>query len=180
MIWEYRGQPIPLEVYHGVPKGWRAEEILAEHRRLGGTFRLEGPEATEPAAPSWLPERHAWLQYRQTLYRIAEGARAGDPACAELAIRYIGLRYIGSYSGFVRTRLARALKHAVLTEGQRARLHAHFRGLVMQQERSSEFGEYLRLWRRIITKPELERLLFELREQPDGEARAAWLSRRMV
>jgi len=67
MIWTYRGRAIPLEVYHGVPKGWHASEIVSEHARLRGTFDLGGPEATEPGAPAWMPERHAWLQYRQTL-----------------------------------------------------------------------------------------------------------------
>jgi hypothetical protein len=180
MIWTYQGRSIPLEVYHGVPKGWHANEVLAEQRRLNGTFDLQGPEATEPGAPIWLPERHAWLQYRATLYRVAAGVRANDPACVELAIRYIELRYIGSYSGYIRARLARALKLAKLSEAQRARLHAHFRSLHLRREWSGEFAEYFRLWRRLIRRPELEQLLSELREQPNGEQRAEWLRHKMT
>lgn len=180
MIWTYRGQPIALEIYHGVPAGWRAEDILAEHARLKGSFALQGPEATEPGAPAWLPARYPWLQYRQALYRVAEGVRAGDPACVELAVRYIELRHIGSYSGYIRARLARALKGAPLTEKQRVRLHRHFCALHLRREWSGEFGEYFRLWRRIIREPELAQLLAELRRQPDGERRAAWLRERMA
>src|SRR5688572_16683269 len=150
MIWQYKGKSIPLEIYHGVPKGWHAEEILAEHKRLGGKFDVHGPEAKEPGAPSWMPARYQWLQYRETLYRIADGARGNDFACAELAIRFIELRHIGSYSGFIRARLARALKHADLTEGQRLRLHNHFSSLFRRREWTQEFREYVRLWRRII------------------------------
>jgi hypothetical protein len=179
-VWTYKGQPIPLEVYHGVPEGWHATEIVLAHKSLGGTFELDGPEATEPGAPSWLPDRHAWLQYRQALYRVADGSRTGDPACVELAVRYIELRYIGSYSGFIRARLARALKRASLSEEQRARLNSHFRSLVLRRDWCGEFSEYFRLWRWIIRDEELIQLLDELRRQPDGGKSAEWVSKKMA
>ena len=78
----------PLEDYHGVPEGWSREEIIASHKSLGGNFSITPPEATEPGAPTWLPNRYNWLQYRATLYKIAEGIKASDQACIELAIRY--------------------------------------------------------------------------------------------
>jgi hypothetical protein len=179
-VWTYRGQPIPLEVYHGVPEGWHAAEILAVHRRLGGYFNLEGPEASEPGAPSWLPDRYEWLQYRQALYRVGDGIRANDPACIELAVQYIELRYIGSYSGFIRARLARALKRASLSEDHRSRLNSHFRGLVLRRDWCGEFTEYFRLWRRIIRVEELTQLLDEIRWQPEGEKRAEWISKKLA
>jgi hypothetical protein len=180
MAWRYKGQRIPLEVYHGVPEGWHAAEILAAHRKLGGSFNLDGPEASEPGAPGWLPDRHAWLQYRQSLYRVADGARANDPSCIELAVRYIELRYIGSYSGFIRARLARALKHAALSEDQRTRLNSHFCSLLLRKDWSGEFAEYFRLWRRIIRDEELTQFLDELRRQPEGEKRAEWVLKGMA
>jgi hypothetical protein len=180
MVWTYKGEPIPLEIYHGVPEGWHAAEILATHSRLGGSFNLKCPEASEPGAPGWLPDRYEWLQYRQALYRVADGARANDAACVELAVRYIELRHIGSYSGYIRSRLARALKHAVLSEGQRARLHSHFRSLCIRREWSGEFTEYLRLWRRIIRDEELTQLLTELSKQPEAEKRAGWVITRLA
>ena len=75
MVWRYHGKQIPLEIYHGVPEGWYAHEIIAEHSRLGGVFPISGPVATEPGAPEWFPERFDWLQYRETLYtsRMASG-----------------------------------------------------------------------------------------------------------
>ena len=175
MVWTYRGRAIPLEVYHGVPKGWYEIQIIAEHAQLGGTFNLSGPEATEPGAPSWMPERHAWLQYRQALYRLADGVLAHDAACVELAIRYIELRYIGSYSGFIRSLLARRLKHASLSADQKRRLHHHFAELVKNDERTEEFRDYVNLWRRVATDAELETLARALRAKPNGESKAQQL-----
>lgn len=173
MVWTHRGQPIPLEIYHGVPAGWYAEEVLVTHRALGGRFDLAGPTATEPGAPHWLPERHPWLQYRAILYRVADGVRAGDGACIELAVRYIELRYIGSYSGFIRERLARALKGADLSPTQAARLDRHFRKLLTERERTVEFREFFRLWRSISSEAERAAIVAEFGARSD--AAHAWL-----
>src|SRR5690554_4263181 len=72
---------IPLEIYHGVPKGWSRPELVSIHKSLGGTFPIAAVEATEPGAPSWMPDRYNWLQYRETLRGIAKGIKAGDSAC---------------------------------------------------------------------------------------------------
>jgi hypothetical protein len=140
---------VPLEIYHGVPKGWSKDEIINEYRRLGGTFLINGKEATEPGTPSFLPDRYNWLQYRETLYRISEGVKANDSACIELAIRYIELNYIGSYSGFIRAKLARALKGAILAKSQKKRLRTHFKRLIVSHECFQEFSEYKKLLERI-------------------------------
>ena len=140
---------IPLEIYHGVPEGWGKSEIIAAHALLGGEFSIDAPEATEPGAPSWMPDRFRWLQYRATLYKLADGVRVGDAACAELAIRYIELDYIGSYSGFIKERLARALKSTKLSFQQRRRLKARFQSLIDNDQCRQEFGEYKKLLKHI-------------------------------
>lgn len=176
MIWNYHGKQIPLETYHGVPKGWYADEIVAEHKFLGGTFNLGGPVATEPGAPSWMPERFQWLQYREMLYRLRNGIRAGDLACVELAIRYIELRHIGSYSGYVRSKLCRCLKHASLSHGHKSRLHSHFLKLVEDGERTQEFCDYLKLWKKFISEEEKRDAFARLKRAPFGTAKATWLA----
>lgn len=175
MVWHYHGQAVPMEIYHGVPKGWLARELIQEHARLGGSHDIAGPDASEPGAPSWLPARYDWLQYRKTLYRIADGMLAGDAACVELAVRFIELRHIGSYSGFIRAKLSRRLKHCSLSAKQRERLHAHFSGLVMRGDRCDEFRNYLGLWRRLISPSELLDLAARLKAEANGDARAKWL-----
>jgi len=137
---------IPLKIYHGVPKGWSKDEILKAHKSLGGAFSIDGEIVTEPGAPAYLPDRYNWLQYRATLYRVNEGVKANDIACIELSIRYIELNYIGSYSGFIREKLARALKNATLTESQTGRLKEHFQNLINRHECFQEFREYKKLF----------------------------------
>jgi hypothetical protein len=149
---------VPVETYHGVPRGWSRTELLAAHRALGGVHPISGAEATEPGAPEWLPDRKNWLQYRATMYRISDGVRAHDTACIELAIRYIELRHIGSYSGFIRARLARALKGVTLSTDQVKRLNRVFISVVESHDYTEEFNSYAKLWARIAS-PEARSLV---------------------
>jgi hypothetical protein len=142
---------IPAEAYYGVPKGWSRAEIISRHASLGGTFSISGKEASEPGAPSWIPERSIWLQYRETLREIAKGIQTGDSACIELAIRYIELNYFGSYSGFIRARFARLLKSQKLSKSQMFRLNKHFELLIKNKQCFQEFKEYNKLRRKINT-----------------------------
>jgi hypothetical protein len=133
-----------FEKYHAIPDGWDVSSIENAYRFLHGAFDirpLQVPEVSDP-----------WLKYRQTLYNIADGVRANDPACVELAVRFIELHFIGSYAGYIRSLLARRLKHADLAETQKTRLSTHFVGLLRRGERCNEFTDYLRLWR-YIAKP---------------------------
>jgi hypothetical protein len=166
MICEYHVREIPSEQYCSVPKGWYAAEIIAYHRQLGGTFDLSNPTSRKPDARVCSPEQWERAEYRKTLYRIADGILlVNDPACAELAIQYIELRYIGFCSGYLRALFARRLKHATLDVDQKARLHIHFSTLVAKRDYSWEFREYVRLWRSILASPELEQRLVKLREK---------------
>ena len=140
---------VPLEIYHGVPAGWSSSEVIALHQSLGGTFPISGADATEPGAPQGLPDRYNWLQYRETLRRIGDGVKAGDPACVELAIRYIELDYFGSYSGFIKARFARLLKSHKLSSSQVRRLGIHFSSLVNAGRCFEEFKEYKKLLKKI-------------------------------
>lgn len=175
----YYGINVPWHIYHGVPLGWRAEQIVDEHARLGGRFALGIPAPVEIESPYSVPEQKGWLHYRRTVRRLAEGIRAGDAACAELAIRYIELHYIGSYAGYLRARLASALKHATLDAGQCRRLHDHFAALCLRGEQTHEFKEYFRLWRRIAHASELQGVLAAFRALPEGERQAARLASRL-
>ena len=164
---------VPLETYHGVPRGWTKCEILEAQKTLHASYDLDGADATEPGAPNWLPDRWNWLQYRATLYRVSDGVRAGDHGCIEIAVRYIVLRHIGSYSGFIRARLARALKNASMTMQQNERLNSHFLTLVESGEFTEEFSEYVKLWCRIASQRALTQLV-SLTAAHKGESRWQW------
>lgn len=137
-----------FEEYHAIPEGWDVVSILSEHKRLAGTYDVRPVKIPE----HWSP----WFKYRQTLYNIADGVLENDPACVELALRFIELHFIGSYSGYIRSLLARRLKHAILAEVQRQRLSKHFMNMVRTRNRCYEFDDYLGLWRAIIQRNELE------------------------
>jgi cytochrome P450 len=161
--------------YHRVPPGWYAHEIIAQHRQMRGAFSIEGPDATEPGAPSWMPERQQWLQYRETLYRVADGLRADDEACVELAVRYIELHYIGSYSGYIRDKLARRLIGASRSSRQNERLSKHFLKLVLGSDFVPEFRMYRKLWAKIITPKELKQLQAFMADNP-AKFHQKWLA----
>lgn len=140
---------LTFEQYHAVPERWAAMGIARQLEALGGTFDL-GYSTANPEPPGVRAHRSMW-------YRLSDGVRAGDSGCIEIAVRFIEDRFISSYSGFARARLARALKHVPLSPAQRARLSGHFLDLLESGDKSDEFTEYLRLWPRIISAEHRER-----------------------
>lgn len=170
----YRGERIPLAQYHGVPKGWYRHQIVALHTTMHGTYPVGDFELGPWGAPSWMPERYEWLLYKTSVSRLAKGVRAGDAACVEIAIRYIELRYIGSNSGYLRARLACALKSAALSSSQKARLQQHFLHLTFRRE-YSEFPVYRKLWARFVTPDILGRLTAHF-EHSGNDSDRQWLS----
>ena len=130
---------LTFEEYHSVPERWSAKGLADQLRALGGTFDLG-------YSPS-----HGARAHESMWYNLSDGVRAGDDACIEMAVRFVEDRFISSYSGFARARIARALKHARLSRDQKARLSCHFLGLLEKGDRTEEFSEYLRLWPAVIS-----------------------------
>jgi hypothetical protein len=176
VIWRHRGKEIPLDIYHGMPAGWRADEIIALHKQMRGTFPIWDFEIGHWGAPSWMTQRYEWLRYKETLNRISAGIRAGDEVCADLGIRYIELRYIGSYSGYLREKLARALRSVPLTRDQEARLNNHFLSLILAKDYTLEFKEYRKLWGQIISPDVLAKLVAHARKQTGSDTPPPWLA----
>jgi hypothetical protein len=137
--------------YHSVPSKWSAIGIAAQHAALRGTFDL-GFSLEELGPPHPRAHESMW-------YRISDGIRACDESCKELAVRFIEDRFISSYSGFARARMARALKSAALSADQKARLSRHFLALLEAGDRTEEFPEYLRLWSRIAPEEDRKRAI---------------------
>jgi hypothetical protein len=150
----FHGKDTSWEAYHSIPPGWSLDDVLAQSRALGG--RLSYPANIDP---SWHRSPSVdWVVYRDTLYRISDGVGDLDPACIELAVRYVLLNFYGSYSGFIRARLARRLKHAPLSDCQKRRLNEHFLSLVVSRSYSKEFKQLAALWTKVIDRPTIEQL----------------------
>ena len=160
--------------YHRVPPGWYQRDIVQQHKTLRGSFPIDNANASEPGAPSWMPERHEWLQYRETLLRVCSGVRAGDDACVEIAVRFVVARFIGSYSGYIRERLLRALKSAALDETQKRQLKTHFSSLVAKGVRTCEYPEIFRLWVRLVDEREYQVVLKSLEPFARERYAEAW------
>jgi len=155
MAGRYGGKhDLTFEQYHDVPAQWSAEGIVQQMQSLGGRYDLSysGPRG-----------------YQVMWYRLSDGIRAHDAACIELAVRFIEDRFISSYSGFARTRMARALKQAQLSEDQKSRLSHHFLRLLETGDRTDEFSQYLRLWPTVISSRDRSRAL-ELAEKLKSDA----------
>ncbi|WP_087018266.1 hypothetical protein [Thaumasiovibrio subtropicus] len=132
----------PKEIYHGIPNGWKKSQILKKYSQLGGT-NLHTYDTSDNANVTSF--RQAWVDYRDTLREIAELVRVGDAAAIEIAVQYIELDYFGSYSGYLKERLARVLKHQELTQRQRVRLRHHIVRLQNDGVSFQEFREYRKL-----------------------------------
>ena len=151
---------LSFQEYHSNPAEWDIPGLVDAHRSLGGTYDLvAGIPVEERVTGS--------VRFRQLWYALSGGVRANDPACVELAVRFIEAHLIVSYAGFARQRLARALRHAVLTEDQRRRLSAHFLQLLEREDRCHEFRDYLRLWSDIASDSVRRRALELVSRYPD-------------
>ena len=144
------GKRLSFEEYHAIPDGWEIEHVLEAYRRLEGRFDIM-PRQVRPGAD-------AWFFYHQVLVNIADGVRADDQACVELAVRFIEARVFVSYSGYMRSILARRLRKAELSDDQKRRLSRHFLGLLRSGTRCHEFKDYLRLWKVFVSAEELAEL----------------------
>lgn len=137
---------LSFEQYHQVPVIWQVAPLLELHQQLGGWFALAStPRLALRADRPQLSHNHVALWYN-----LADGIRAGDSICAELAVRFIEAHLIVSYAGYARLRLLRALKNTALDAKQKFRLSRHFLLRLQQQDREPGFHEVLRLWKKII------------------------------
>ncbi|UBV45077.1 hypothetical protein LAJ19_18310 (plasmid) [Deinococcus taeanensis] len=91
-------------------------------------------------------------------YALSDGVRTGDRACVELAVRFLEADLDASYSGYARSRIARALRRAALTPDQTARLRALFWTLLETGRMRTDFRDSLRLWTVLATPEDHTRL----------------------
>ncbi len=150
---------LSFEDYHAIPERWTPAVVLAIHKTLGGNFDI----ATRPRVAVGGRGRS---DYRALWYNIADGVRAGDQACVELAIQFIEEHLIVSYSGFARSRIARALRHCSLSQSQKGRLSAQFLTLLATGNRCEEFSEYLKLWPLVVNSSDRKRAIAIVSMQP--------------
>jgi hypothetical protein len=114
---------------------------------------------------------YAWIY--SVMERVADGLLVGDEACIELSIDYIVDDIFHTTSGYIRARMARRLKHVVLTDAQQDLLRAHFMNLLREGETPHELREYTRLFVRIGPGPHLPALRELAASPPHPRAKTA-------
>jgi hypothetical protein len=84
---------------------------------------------------------------------VTDGVQLGDGACIQLSIDYIEDNVMGSTTGYIRERMARALRRVELKEYQKRQLAKIFLEQLRHQCLHKEFKEYSRLFKRIGVEP---------------------------
>jgi hypothetical protein len=162
---------VDLEIYCGVPKGWSNVELMALYEALGGKYPYGVLSCKEETNNDWqVPEGikakalvkakakatakakvklFEYSNHRHNLEEIANGIKAGDEACIEIAIRYIELNYFARDSGYVKAQYARLLRSQNLSIAQISRLQKHFAQLIKNKQCFQEFSDYKRLIKKL-------------------------------
>jgi len=136
---------------------WSLESVQSEYRELARRFAVA--DGFELAPRTYSNSHGTWIY--NIMDSVADGVRLGDGPSLELAIRYIEDDSLDLWSGYIRARMARDLRHVSLSDAQQARLARNFIDRLFYRRVRQEFREYIRLFRVIGVAPyrqELERL----------------------
>ncbi len=131
--------------YNGAGK-WSAQEVLRRYERYAREMGI----AVRDLSPEESEDRHRekkWVY--PVMEKVIEGIEAGDGACMR-----IGVEFIEENAGFVfgwilKTKTARVLKRAALTEKLKARIRRRVFGMLRAGNVPREFRDYARLVRGI-------------------------------
>lgn len=166
-----RPQPPSRRMDYNPSARWGVADVQdryrALHRQLGGVdgFAPEPRCWTNAAGLTWV---------YNIMESVTDGVQLGDAACIELAVGYLEADLMHSGTGYLRERIARALRHAPLGDQQRERLRRLFVGQLRDGRMHKEYREYIRLFRRIGLGPyRAEIAVLAGTGQPDYVRRAA-------
>jgi hypothetical protein len=159
-----------LEIDYNSEGKWSLESVQEKYAELrtllGGAegFILEPRTYTNPKGAKWT---------YNVMDAVADGIQLEDNACIELAVEYINDNVMDSTTGYIRERIARSLRHASLTEGQKQRLAEAFLKQLEHQDLHKEFKEYIRLFKTIGIEPYRKEIEKHLNSKKEFIQRAA-------
>jgi hypothetical protein len=81
--------------------------------------------------------------------RIIEGIESGDPACAELGVEFIEQDGSFAFGRILKSNVARALRRASLTDGQKERIRKRVVEMLGAGYLPREYRQYAKLARKI-------------------------------
>jgi hypothetical protein len=80
---------------------------------------------------------------------VADGIRAGDPACVDLGVEFIESAHKQPFGRILHARVARALRRTALSAAHVTRLRARILAMLVAGQVPHEYREYAKLLRRI-------------------------------
>ncbi len=120
---------------------WSYSAILARYRNACRNLKVH-PRAIAPNAADYMTQR-GWIS--PVMDEIFKGMRAGDLACASIAIDLIEEDSGFAFGSIMKARAARELKRMSLTEDQKRRIRARVLDMLERRFMPQEFKYYARL-----------------------------------
>lgn len=139
-----------MEINYNHQGKWSVEAVKQRYSDL--RILLGGVEGFE-LIPRNYTNRGGITWIYNIMDAVVDGVQLGDNACVQLSIDYITDNIMGSTTGYIRERMARALRHAELKEHQKKQLAEVFLNQLARRDLHKEFKEYSRLFKTIGIEP---------------------------
>jgi hypothetical protein len=123
---------------------WSRAEILARY----GRYAAEVGIVPRDLSPMELSERGRHWVY-PVMEKVIAGIEAKDPACVRLGIEFIEEDAKFPFGKILKSKAARALRRASLSEEQKRRIRRRVFGLLRAGHVPHEYREYAKLVRKI-------------------------------
>jgi hypothetical protein len=135
---------MPGHDYNGAGR-WTIEAIQKRYRQFVRQFHVTKPIDLQPTEVTSNGVRCIF----PLMDRVIEGIKSGDLACVELGVEFIQEDQLFPFGKTLKSKTARALRHAELTEGQRDRVRKRVIEMLVAGHVPREYKEYARLVRKL-------------------------------
>ena len=133
-----------LHDYNGTGR-WALEAVLGRYREYALRFRVTRARDLAPFEHVAGDERRVY----PVMFRVIEGAEAGDAACVELCVELVESDQTMPFGMILKSNAARALRRAGLTAEQQERVRRRVFGMLLAGRVPREYREYAKLLRRV-------------------------------
>lgn len=129
---------------------WSVSSVKERYREL--SLSLGGVSGFEPEPRKYTNQKGVTWTYN-IMDSVVDGVQLGDKACIQISIEYIAAHDMRSTTGYIRERMARALRSVELTKVQKVMLAKVFLSQLESGKLYKEFREYSRLFKKIGVEP---------------------------
>lgn len=131
--------------YNGVGR-WSLEAIINRYLEYARELGIV-PRQLSPRVFANKKEGRRWIY--PLMNEVIEGIEAGDPACVRLSVEFIEEDSKFPFGRILKSKTARVLRRATLTEEQRDRIRRRVLGMLRAGTVPHEFREYARLVKKV-------------------------------